>query len=425
MNFNLNKSKTDSSELIWITPKWPLPADDGAKQANTQLIHNLALQGQVIHFCPLITKHELEIDFERAKRDLAVTDVTPIIRPSTTVLRRFLHLLSNPFTALTLAPFAEREVANQIRNVIDRFPDALVVHDGLHCAGWTLRRLEKDARTRPTLIYRAHNVESALWESAAKERPWSSPFGWFLRFQKILMERFERKVAQDSFRVFPVSDVDARIFRSWISESRVITLPIGMATAAVRSEEEVDGSRPLRLLFVGKLDWAPNRDGLLWFLREVWPEVCRVRADIELTIVGSGIPSATLAEKFKMPRVNFLGRVDSLVPHYQACDVTLVPIFYGSGTRVKAIESCIHEKPCLSTALGVEGLDLSGDTHYFRAEDAREWIDTLVSLSNLETAERGKKACLHIRDRFDPVKIARKFGESLRAVPGTEPAVHP
>lgn len=41
----------------------------------------------------------------------------------------------------------------------------------------------------------------------------------------------------------------------------------------------------VRFGFLGNLDWWPNRDGLRWFLREVWPAVPK---SVRLDLYGPG-----------------------------------------------------------------------------------------------------------------------------------------
>ena len=64
-------------------------------------------------------------------------------------------------------------------------------------------------------------------------------------------------------------------------------LPIGVQIQADQAFEESPSARGRQLLFVGKLDWAPNREGLEWLLRNVWPQVAERAPDLKLTIVGS------------------------------------------------------------------------------------------------------------------------------------------
>jgi glycosyltransferase involved in cell wall biosynthesis len=49
--------------------------------------------------------------------------------------------------------------------------------------------------------------------------------------------------------------------------------------------------------------------------------------------------------------------------------VAVVPVRYGSGTRVKILESFAHRVPVVSTTLGAEGLDVEDGVHLLIADD--------------------------------------------------------
>ena len=102
-----------------------------------------------------------------------------------------------------------------------------------------------------------------------------------LTWQGKAVERFEAELCARAEVVFTVSDADAARFRGLTPNAAVETLPIGLdPKPASASPAEGD-----QLLFVGRLDWPPNRDGLVWFLKRVWPNVTR---PFVLNIVGSG-----------------------------------------------------------------------------------------------------------------------------------------
>ena len=170
------------------------------------------------------------------------------------------------------------------------------------------------------------------------------------------------------------------------------------------------GSVPI--LFVGRLDWPPNRKGLKWFLREVWGQACVRQPGLRLTVIGSG-DSSWLREFTNLPNLSILGRVDRLEPHYGSACASIVPIYFGSGTRVKAIESCLFGKVCISTAMGVEGLGLTPDLEYVRCETADDWIRVLSTLSANNALKLGENARNFVAQRFNARRVAEKMLEAV------------
>ncbi|MFZ4700437.1 MAG: glycosyltransferase, partial [Candidatus Methylumidiphilus sp.] len=219
---------------------------------------------------------------------------------------------------------------------------------------------------------------------------------------------FEKKICASCRVVFPVSSVDGDIFKGMVKGTEIVALPIGIARPTGTQPVEFTPGSPRRILFVGRLDWPPNRDGLRWLLEKVWPMAILQAPDLELTIIGSG-DGEWLKPCLQLPGVRFLGRVESVAPYYAQSLASIVPIFYGSGTRVKAIESSLHYRPCISTAIGVEGIGLESGVHYFQAETEDEWTDVLVSFRPEQAREFGLCAFELARANFDPRRIAEKF----------------
>lgn len=98
--------------------------------------------------------------------------------------------------------------------------------------------------------------------------------------------------------------------------------------------------------------------------------------------MGSG-DSSWGSELFKASGIKFLGFVKDLEAVYAECDFSIIPIRYGSGTRIKVIESISKNVPIVSTVMGVQG---SGLTDYFKAETSEDWIRVINSLD----IEKGK-----------------------------------
>lgn len=394
----------EGRKIIWISPKWPLPADDGARRATVYLVRSLARLGTEIHYCPIVPRGE-PTDLALAKAELGVREITVIHRDPP---RRLKDFVTAPMVPLTVSPYATGDVARQIEAVLERSTGhSHIVFDGLHAAGWLLKASPAIVR-KFSKVYRAHNVESNLWVLGAKQR--KHLMSYFLQFQAQLVRDFERRVSRESKLVAAVSRDDENGLQKLYGPIRTINTPIGMPLDRARAEGAFPKSR--NILFIGRLDWQPNRDGLRWFLENVWPEAAAASPDLSLTVAGAG--DGSWLEPFKgLPRMRFLGRVPEVAPLYEEACASLVPVFFGSGTRVKAIEASSYARPCLSTAIGVEGIGLDPSSGYFRAETKDEWLKTLKDLSLEEARRRGKTAFDLIAREFDPDQIAARFLEAL------------
>jgi glycosyltransferase involved in cell wall biosynthesis len=369
------------------------------------LIRQLGLLGHQIELVcfpqndPVITEEEVAAQLGTRKCSFIRRGPrTPRYKP----LAAARHLMTNPLAPLTMREFYEPRLKKALSESVTTDAEIMVC-DTLHVWGAVTDAL-------PFVIYRAHNVESQIWKRASKHA--TNPV-WriFLAFQAWCVFSAERSLARRANAVATVSDTDASSFAGLYGAEHVVTVPIGFTFEAPLAPSR---GETVNLLFVGKLDWPPNAEGLRWFLRNVWPEASAKRPELRLRIVGSG----RQPDLAPLEGVEFLGRVADLVPLYRQCDLAIVPVRYGSGTRVKAIEAARYGRALLSTELGVEGLALDDARHYLRAESSDEWIQVLTTVTRNECAELGARAFQHLREDFDERHCARRFENLLPVING-------
>lgn len=127
------------------------------------------------------------------------------------------------------------------------------------------------------------------------------------------------------------------------------------------------------LLFVGDLQFPPNRDGLDRFLTKVWPLVKVNRANATLSIVGRGLSDADRAKWSQAPGANVIGFADDLAECYRRCAMTVVPIYFGGGTKIKVLESLAFGRAVVTTPqamrgyAGLAGVSVGADDAAFAA----------------------------------------------------------
>lgn len=100
-------------------------------------------------------------------------------------------------------------------------------------------------------------------------------------------------------------------------------------------EQSFDRSRMMKkLLFIGNLDYFPNKSGLEWFIVNVFDKLPH---DYTLTVVGAG--GKSLKSLFKnRNRVIFTGLAPDLKPYLGSHGVGVAPMFIASGIQNKALE---------------------------------------------------------------------------------------
>jgi glycosyltransferase involved in cell wall biosynthesis len=114
------------------------------------------------------------------------------------------------------------------------------------------------------------------------------------------------------------------------------------------------------------------------FVKHVFPRIRAVHPDVQLRIVGRY--DDAVAQLGSQTNVTVTGYVPRIEDELARSDVVIVPIRFGSGTRIKLLEAFAHRIPSVSTTLGAEGLDVVDGTHLLLADDDEAFASACVRL---------------------------------------------
>jgi glycosyltransferase involved in cell wall biosynthesis len=166
------------------------------------------------------------------------------------------------------------------------------------------------------------------------------------------------------------------------------------------------------IVFTATMSWAANVDGIHFLLDEVFPLLLRTRPNIRAVIIGRD-PPAALSEKIRERGLNvtLTGFVDDIRPYVAAANVYVIPLFVGSGTRIKAFEAMAMGRPVVSTTLGIEGLDVTDGENFVRADDAEAFARSILALLDdapmrIRIASAARRL---MEDRFSWSRVAHQF----------------
>jgi glycosyltransferase involved in cell wall biosynthesis len=174
--------------------------------------------------------------------------------------------------------------------------------------------------------------------------------------------QFQRSVARDVDRVVLSSELDVQ--RSGLANAVVVPNTYEQPQQSVG---HVEVGEPTVVLFQATFDYAPNVDAVDWLVAEVAPRLRARVPNLELRLVGKPVPG--VSRQHRPPAVTVVGVVPAMEPELARADIAIVPLRYGSGTRLKILESFAHRVPVVSTAIGAEGLHVEDGIHLLVADD--------------------------------------------------------
>ena len=227
------------------------------------------------------------------------------------------------------------------------------------------------------------------------------------------ISKLERRIARTWGGVSLCSELDVARFKRMTGRSASV---IPNSTPFDGWSEEVQGHR-CNILFVGSFPYRPNYEGVMWFIKEVWPIIQRKYPErFSLTLAGFS-PPVEIRILDSQESIQVLDSPPDLGPIYHKANIVIVPIFSGSGTRIKVIEAIAKNRVVVSTTIGCEGLELIDKTHYCDANDAESFVAALASLADdpERRVVQARAAFAYARDKFSQEEVNRRVAGLIGA----------
>jgi glycosyltransferase involved in cell wall biosynthesis len=263
----------------------------------------------------------------------------------------------------------------------------------------------------PCVLFQ-HNVETIIWQRHAANARDPLRKAYFALQAKRMFE-YERHVCRSVARIIAVSDSDARLMESMFGVSGVATVPTGVDVEYFRPRGHADPVADL--MFVGSMDWMPNSDGILYFVREILPLIRARRPGCTVAIVGRdpGPEIRALADRDSQIRVT--GTVPDVRPYLWGSAVSIVPLRIGGGTRLKIYEAMAAGTAVVSTTVGAEGLDVESPEHIRLADTPETFAQACIDLLD-DPARRQRTAAAAsdlVSARFSWDQVVRSFERGI------------
>lgn len=259
--------------------------------------------------------------------------------------------------------------------------------------------------SRARLVLRTHNVESEIWERVAAHSPVVKR--QYLQLQAQRLKRFEQQHINDGDLLAGISERDVCTFRSWGLKRPAVVVPIGVDAAAyVPDERPFHG--PMKLCFIGSLDWMPNIEGLKWFLQRIWsPLLAPAFPEITFHIAGRNPPS--WVSTLRMPRVHVHGEVPDAVAFLNAYPIVVVPLLAGGGMRAKIVEAMALGRVVISTSVGLEGIPARHGHEVLVADHPTAFAEAMrfCMEQGSQLVHMGRRARIFCKTHFDRTRLAK------------------
>jgi glycosyltransferase involved in cell wall biosynthesis len=224
---------------------------------------------------------------------------------------------------------------------------------------------------------RLHNVEWVIWQRYADNLPRFSPKRIFIQQQARLLKNAEKEFFKKADVNFTVSEKDKERALETSPGVNIVFAGLGVNTEEWKPDETLQRDN-FELVLATTFAWIHNADGVEWFLKNVWPLLRKEIPQIHFTVIGKEPPA--WMDSFKDQGVNVVGYVDKVQPYVNRATACIVPLFVGSGTRIKILEAMAMETPVIATKIAAEGILASEKEGLFIADNPEDFAAKIIEL---------------------------------------------
>ena len=284
---------------------------------------------------------------------------------------------SVPLTHVLLDAPAMRDA---LQEAVQRRPPDLVFAYG---SGMARFALEPPLAGIP-LVIDFVDIDSQKWRELAQHsaRPWS----WVYRREANRLGAFEARAALIAHLNLVVNAKEATIAKALAPRANIHAIHNGVDLERFRPPGE-PANRP-QVVFCGVMNYPPNHQAMIWFVRQVWPLVLRQRSDATLAIVGADPDRALLACTAKQRSITVTGRVPDVRPWLWDSAIGIAPIHLARGVQNKALEAIAAGLPIVATSAVVEGLPTVTTSATSIADDPERFAFHIIQLLSRTPIER-------------------------------------
>lgn len=256
-------------------------------------------------------------------------------------------------TPSSVAYFNHSRLRHRIQELKRRVAfDAVIVH----CAFAAQYGMDVPAKTR---LMDFGDLDSGKWLDYSKCRAFPLSLGYGLEGRKL--RRYEKKVATAFDYCTLTTQGELEEFKTLNIGRPHTVIPNGVDDSYFQPNGRLPEGKPV-IVFLGRMDYYPNIDGVLHFTKNIFPAIQAVVPDVEFRIVGSN-PSSAIGRLRQISGITVTGYVPDVRLFMKDAVVSVAPLRMARGTQNKILESMAMGVPVVATPQAAKGIQATPGRH--------------------------------------------------------------
>lgn len=241
------------------------------------------------------------------------------------------------------------------------------------------------------------DVDSVKWRSYARNsRP---PMRWVYRTEANRLRRIEAGEHDHFDAVAVVSEAEAEAYRQHVGDHPgLMVVGNGVDMNYFHPLPDCDSQA---IVFVGVLNYAPNADGVSWFVRHVLSALRERVPGAKLLIVGRH-PTPQVEELGQQAGVEVVGSVSDVREYMMKASAVIAPLLLARGVQNKVLEAMSSARPVVCSSSAAQGIEAVDGQHLLVADQPQQWVEQLQRVLTDKPLRQklGQAARRHVEERY-------------------------
>lgn len=386
-------------KLLIISHKSPFAPVDGGVLAIRNLFFDLQISGNFkVDFCCLTTDKHPDNNLENQKKhNYSTFKIDTGLNP----WQALKHLATGK--SYNVSRFYNSEFSEILKKKVLNESYDFILFESLFSTVY-LNDLKPIFKGK--LIYRSHNIEHHIWQRLMNQEG-NHLKKWYLKTLTKSLKKYEEGIHNEFDGIFSISKSDLEYYKS-NTETKCHLL--FFTRPQIERKTVLD---PTSFFHLGSMDWQPNIEAVDWFVTKVWKPAYKVNSKIRLNLAGKHMPEKYFTmQKFGINAKDYIDEGDIFMQNH---GTLVVPLFSGSGIRIKVVDALSLEVPILSTSIGVSGIGLESDLHYIEANNELEFQEKIIQMAseNIDLSKIISNSKSFASLNFDSFNVMSKFNDQL------------
>ncbi len=353
-------------KIFFACHRFPYPPNRGGKIRPFNIIRHLSQKHEVVVASLAHTQQELD-EGDGLKEYCA--EIYAEVVPAKVRWLQALQALPSA-TPSSVAYFGSSRLRRRIKEAASKTSfDAVMVH----CAFAAQYGLQVSAKFR---LMDFGDMDSGKWLDYSKWRSFPRSWAYYLEGHKL--RRYEKQIAAAFDSCTLTTQGELEEFEKLQVDRPHNVIPNGVDGSYFHANGGPAQGKPV-VVFVGRMDYYPNIDGVLYFTESIFPAIRAAVPNVEFRIVGSN-PTPAVQRLRQIPGVVVTGHVPDVRPFLKDAVVSVAPLRMARGTQNKILESMAIGIPVVSTPAAAKGIQAIPGIHILVAGDPDRFAGQVVEV---------------------------------------------